>query len=484
MTSSSPTANTTQRQDDPRRAYKVLIADLIGLKFTADGTPDHSAVKAYIESKGGVFHDSAMMPGQSPEPGKIHFFYAPQLSREEELLEHTADGRYDATIVAATFLPAAASFALGGVRIGAGTGNMGSASWGGGNGTGGIAPLMNTPSFNSRATAQMAMKALLKVLPDLPVQTLHERVVAGDFDTGKNLCEYPTEKLEGKRVAVLGYGNIGREFAKLAQAFGMQVSIYARPQHQSWIESEGFSYAATPLAAAHGADVISPHTGLGALDADSGAFANAGLINAKVLSALNTGAVVVNYDRGEIIDPIALEQALSSGQVSYACIDADLFIDPDSGTLSGPMVPYRAIEVRQRGKMELLPHAAADTEHVSRVEGAKQAVDQIFDVIRYKTVTNLKGDLPAGYTSAGAKTVNGVGKVTVQDLTNIVDSADSLAEMQELSGKIAGFWQAVANEQDPAQRQQLIEQYGAELVNSSNCYTRNMDAWGAKGPFA
>ena len=86
-------------------------------------------------------------------------------------------------IAAATFIPKQAIFPLGGVRIGAGTGNMGSASWGGGNGEGGTAPLMNTPGINSRATAQMAMKALLKVMPDLPVDHLHNRVAAGDFDT-------------------------------------------------------------------------------------------------------------------------------------------------------------------------------------------------------------------------------------------------------------------------------------------------------------
>ena len=77
---------------------------------------------------------------------------------------------------------------------------------------------MNTPSFNSRATAQTAIKALLKVLPDLQVEAMHNRVVAKDFDTGRNLVEYPTTKIESKKIAILGYGNIGREVAKLAKA--------------------------------------------------------------------------------------------------------------------------------------------------------------------------------------------------------------------------------------------------------------------------
>ncbi|MBC8036436.1 MAG: phosphoglycerate dehydrogenase, partial [Rhizobiales bacterium] len=380
-----------QRTDDPNRAYKVLVCDLVGLKFDCKGKPDHAEVGAYIESKGGVFHEGAAAKEAKLEKGKIHFFYQPELSTEAEILPQTDKGQYDAVIAAATFLPKGSVFKLGGVRIGAGTGNMGSASWGGGNGEGGEAPLMNTPSFNSRATAQMAIKAMLKVMPDLPVGELHKRVVAGDFDTGKNLREFPTEKLEGKRIAVIGYGNIGREVARIAQAFGMRVAIHARPRHREWIESEGFEFAKTVEDAAKGADVISPHTGLGALNAATGKYANAGVLNAAVFNAMNDGAVLINYDRGELVDAAALDAALASGKIRYAAIDADLFRDAKSGKLSGPMVPYLEIEKRHRGKLELLPHAAADTEHVSRVQGAKQAVDQIFDCIRFKLATNLKG---------------------------------------------------------------------------------------------
>ena len=165
----------TGRLDDPQRAYRVLIADLVGLRFDAEGRPDPGEVRAHVTARGGVFHEGGYQREDLP-PG-IHFFYQPDLSAEAEIIAQTADGRYDALIAAATFIPKQAVFPLGGVRIGAGTGNMGSASWGGGNGEGGAAPLMNTPGINSRATAQMAMKALLKVTPDLPVDLLHARVV-------------------------------------------------------------------------------------------------------------------------------------------------------------------------------------------------------------------------------------------------------------------------------------------------------------------
>jgi hypothetical protein len=141
LTNGSSTRNIQGRQrlDDPNRAYKALIADLVGIKFDASGSPDHSDVQAYIKSKGGEFHDKALGVNDVLETGKSHFFYQPDLSSELEILDQTDCGQYDATIAAATFFPGAAKFDLGGIRIGAGTGNMGSASWGGGNGEGGVA---------------------------------------------------------------------------------------------------------------------------------------------------------------------------------------------------------------------------------------------------------------------------------------------------------------------------------------------------------
>lgn len=470
------------RKDDPGKAYKVLIADPVGLAFGADGKPDVSAVRAHIEAVGGVFHDGPVTDAGTLETGKIHFFYQPDLSREDEILAQTGQGQYDALIAAATFIPKAAVFGEGGVRIGAGTGNMGSDSWGGGNGKAGVAPLMNTPSFNSRATAQMVFKALLKVSPDLPVETMHQRVVAGDFDTGKHLKDYPTTKLEGKRFAVLGFGNIGREVAKIAKAFGMDVVVHAREKHQAWIESEGYRYAATAEVAAKGADVISPHTGLGALDTASGRFANQGLLGESILSALNDGAIVINYDRGEVVDADALGKALASGKVRYVCVDADMFVDAD-GQVTGPVAPYRELDKRFPGRLELLPHAAADTEHVSRVEGAKQAVDQIVAAIRYKQVTNLKGDLPAGYTDAGGKTVSGVGRVGRDHLEQTAANTEALEQLRALSEGMTVFWSAVASTTNPQRRAELLERHAAQMVLDSNRYATLVEKLGLRGPY-
>ena len=471
--------------DNPNRPYKVLIADLVGMKFDHTGNPDFSEVRDYIEEKGGIFLLGPIEEDSVLEAGKIHFFYQPDLSRIDEILPQTDKGQYDALIAAATFFPKESVFNEGGVRIGAGTGNMGSASWGGAGGKGGVAPLMNTPSFNSRATAQMVFKALLKTSPDLNVAMLHQLVTENNFDTGKQLKEFPTEKIEGKRIGIIGYGNIGRELAKIAQVFKMKVAVHeALPNHQKWIESEGFIYAKTIEEAVKGSDFITIHTGLGINDVNTNKFVNEGIISEKILNLLNEGAVVINYDRGELIDAPALDRALSNGKVRYAAIDADIFKNPENGEITGPMAPYIELEKKHSGKMELLPHAAADTEHISRVEGAKQAVDQLFSAIRFRKVINLKGDLPEGYTDEGAKTVHGVGKVKPNRLFELLIDDNFVKNMHQISAEVNGIWAELESTQDPELRKELIKRCGSKLILASNTYASSMESAGLKGPYS
>lgn len=456
-----------------RTTPKILIVDLVGLAAGPDGLPDHSAVRAHVEARGGAFHEGSARSLPAPEPGRAHFYYQPMLSTEAELLAEAGDGLYDAVIAAATFLPKGTRFDLGGVRIGAGTGNMGSASWGGGDGRGGIAPLMNTPGINARATAQMVMKALLRVRPDLPVAEMNALVAAGRFDTGSDLVRFPTAKLEGRTFAVIGYGNIGREVAKLARAFGMTVRIFARPRHRAWIESEGFVHAASLVAAAAGADVISVHVGLGPLGPDG--HANAGLIGEEAFSAVAEGAVLINYDRGELVDVAALAAALSSGRVAHAAIDADLFRDPSSGALSGPMVPYLSLVPEHGARLSLLPHAAADTDHPTRVVGAIQAVDQILDAIERRVVRNLKGDLPEGYADAGARTPAGLGAVTANDLEGLRGDGDRMATLRTAAQGLLTALDRLADEGAGAA--------GGDLLLQSNVLATLLRAQSLEGPF-
>jgi lactate dehydrogenase-like 2-hydroxyacid dehydrogenase len=471
--------------DKAERATRtVLICDAVGLLPGADGKPDCSAVRAHILARGGTFTHGPLLERVGLAPGAVHFYYQPELYKESELLAAAAGGRYDAVIAAATFIPEQARFRCGGVRIGSGTGNMASVSWGGPDGRGGEAPLMNTPGCNARATAQSVLKAIFKVLPDLPVDELHALVLAAQFDTGRDLKRYPTAKLEGRALAVLGFGHVGRTVAGLGRALGMKVSVYARERDRSWIEAAGYRYGATPEDAAAGADVLSVHLGLGARDPAAGRFANAALVGAAVLAALNAPSVIVNYDRGELIDLVALEAALACGRVRHVAVDADIFVDPTTGAVSGPLQPYLEAARRHPGKFALLPHAAADTDHPSRVAGALQAVDQILDAMQNRRLVNVKGDVPPGYVDAGPKVAAGVGRVRAQDLVRIATDPSRLARLCSTSRRMADFWEALARETDPARRRSLIEQQGEALLRGGLEQRTLYDDLGLYAPYS
>ncbi|WP_292579208.1 NAD(P)-dependent oxidoreductase [Mesorhizobium sp.] len=279
---------------------------------------------------------------------------------------------------------------------------------------------------------------------------------------------------------MIGYGNIGREFARLGQAFGMRVAIHARPRHQKWIELEGFDYAATMEDAARGADALSVHLGLGAFDPGAQRYANAGLIGDEVLSLLNHGAVLINYDRGELVDVAALERALASGRVSHAAIDADLF--KDGGTLSGPMLPYLKLVEAYSPRLELLPHAAADTDHPSRVAGARQAVDQIHAVITERQVTNLKGSLPPGFVDMGAKVPPGIGGITPRHLAALAADQAVAADLAGAGAVVAGFWERLLAA-SVEEREALLSSEGEFFAEAANRLSTLLRNHHLSGPF-
>ncbi len=171
-----------------------------------------------------------------------------------------------------------------------------------------------------------------------------------------------------------------------------------------------------------------------------------------------------------------------SGKIAHAAIDADLFKDAATGKLSGPMLPYLPLEERHKGKLELLPHAAADTDHPSRVTGAKQAVDQIFDVIRFKSVTNLKGDLPEGYRSVGSRTPTGIGRVTKRAVSDVGGKSEFLGELRQTSEKVAAILGALSAVSDPDHRERIIGRYTGLLVQSVDRQRTLLDQLGLYGP--
>lgn len=139
---------------------------------------------------------------------------------------------------------------------------------------------------------------------------------------------YVPRTLRGQTIGIVGYGSIGRELARLAAAFGMRV-VAVKRDPSTMAADDGFTMPGTgdPTGSIP-ASVHSPDD-LAAVVAECdfvvstlpGTPATRHLIDAAVLGAMRSTAVLVNIGRGAVIDEAALIDALADGRIAGAALD-------------------------------------------------------------------------------------------------------------------------------------------------------------------
>ena len=118
---------------------------------------------------------------------------------------------------------------------------------------------------------------------------------------------YPVNELPGKTVLVVGFGEIGREVARLAQAFGMRVLAVKRAADDT---ASGPDRLDDFVAEADAVVVTLPLTD-----------ETRGLIGRDTIARMRDGAILVNVGRGAVVDEEALVEALASGKLAGAALD-------------------------------------------------------------------------------------------------------------------------------------------------------------------
>lgn len=119
----------------------------------------------------------------------------------------------------------------------------------------------------------------------------------------------PTAQIRGKKWGIVGLGNIGREVARLATAFGCEVRYCST----SGVVREE-EYEASTLGELLGwADIVSVHCPLN--------DRTRGLIGAPELRMMKPTAILINVARGGIVDEEALAEALDCGTIRAAASD-------------------------------------------------------------------------------------------------------------------------------------------------------------------
>lgn len=170
----------------------------------------------------------------------------------------------------------------------------------------------NVPSYGSKAIGQHAVALLLEITNHIDHHDKEVKKMRKSTDTDWCFWDYPLYELEYKTMGVIGLGRIGQTVAKAGWAMGMNViahDMYESPE----MKALGVEYVSLEELYKR-ADVISLHCPLTPENED--------MINAESIAKMKDGVIILNNSRGGLVDEQALADALKSGKVYAAGIDA------------------------------------------------------------------------------------------------------------------------------------------------------------------
>ena len=154
------------------------------------------------------------------------------------------------------------------------------------------------------ATAEHTWALLLALIRNLPAATEHVQESIWQRDRFKG------HELHSKKLGLVGLGRIGRKIARYGETFGMEVSAYDPfasfwPDHVQKIE--------TLESLAQQSDILSIHVPLNA--------STTHLINQNIFNLMSPHAYFINTSRGDIVDEVALLNALKDARIAGAATD-------------------------------------------------------------------------------------------------------------------------------------------------------------------
>jgi D-3-phosphoglycerate dehydrogenase len=221
--------------------------------------------------------------------------------------------------------------------------------------------VINTPAGNTISAAEQTCALIMSVARNLAQG--HLSMKEGKWERS----QFMGVELQGKTLAIVGLGRIGREVAVRMQAFGMKTIGYdpivpAETAKQFNIEFLELAEIWPK------ADFITVHTPL--------LPETKGLLGDDVFSKCKKGVRVVNCARGGIIDEPALLRAIESGQVGGAGLDVYEEEPPTNKDLT------------QHPKITTTPHLGASTVE-AQVKVACEVAEQFVDALTGKRLPGV-----------------------------------------------------------------------------------------------
>lgn len=164
--------------------------------------------------------------------------------------------------------------------------------------------VFNAPFSNTRSVVEMAIAEIIFLM-----RNFHDKSI-GMHQSQWDKSATGSFEIRGKKLGILGYGNIGAQLSVLAEGIGMDVYYYDVIERLALGNATKLESLDELLLTC---DVISLHV--------DGRKENKDLINAAKISLMKKGAYLLNLSRGHVVDIKALKQALESGHLAGAAVD-------------------------------------------------------------------------------------------------------------------------------------------------------------------
>ena len=169
-------------------------------------------------------------------------------------------------------------------------------------------PVVLCPAANARAVAEHTVALLLACAKNI-VESVNE-TKAGNFGIRNR---YAAVDIVDKMLVVLGFGNIGRQVAKLCAALDMKVGVFDPFVKRETAEEMGYVYFENMLDALAAADFVSLHM--------PSMPSTRGMIAAEQFKAMKPTAFFLNAARGDVVNEPALIAVLKNGEIAGAGLD-------------------------------------------------------------------------------------------------------------------------------------------------------------------
>jgi D-3-phosphoglycerate dehydrogenase len=220
--------------------------------------------------------------------------------------------------------------------------------------------VMNTPGGNAPSVAEHTLALMLGMARSIP--QLNTAMHAGRWEKAGSAGA----ELRGKTLGLVGLGRVGAEVAQRARALGMKVVAYDPYLSPERAKEWGVELLELPAMLAQ-ADYVSLHTALSP--------ATEKMMNAKTIAQMKRGARLVNTARGELVDEVALAEALTSGQLAGAALDV-FAVEPPGNS---PLMAFT--------NLIATPHVAGSTAEAQEEVGV-QIAQQVRDFLIDGTMRN------------------------------------------------------------------------------------------------